>query len=192
MLRLKHVFAGFLRRWRACRSGIAATEFAFVAPVLILLFFGVVESADALARSRQVALAVNTLADLASQEKNLLTSDADDLFNGVAQIVDDSGAPMDIRLVSVIIAPDGDPIVHWSRDNKGGEPYVEGAAFSALPTATLIDPGASILVAEISYTYSSAISKMVIPPINFENSASRWPRRSMRVQLCASSSSCTS
>ncbi len=192
MLRWKYNFTSLLRGWRACRSGIAAMEFAFVAPVLILLFFGVVESADALARSRQVALAVNTLADLASQEKNLLTSDADDLFSGVAQIVDDSGAPMVIRLVSVITDPDGDPIVHWSRDNNGGEPYAEGAAFNALPSATLIDPGASILVAEISYTYSSAISKMVIPPINFENSASRWPRRSVRVQLCTSRLNCTS
>ena len=53
-------------RWRACCAGVAAMEFALVGPLLILIFFGVVESSDALARSRQVTLAVNTLTDLAS------------------------------------------------------------------------------------------------------------------------------
>ncbi|WP_375202204.1 TadE/TadG family type IV pilus assembly protein [Hyphococcus sp.] len=192
MLRRIDIAGRFVRRWRSCRSGMATAEFALVAPVLILLFFGVVESADGLARSRQVDLAVNTLADLASQETKLLTSDADDLFGGVRQIVDDADAPMSIRLVSVINDPEGDPVVHWSRDNEGGEPYAKGAAYNALPTATLIDPGSSILVAEISYSYSSAISKMVIPPINFESTASRWPRRSVRVQLCTTPASCTS
>lgn len=184
--------AQMARRWRACRSGVAALEFALVAPILILIFFGVVESADALARNRQVTLAVNTLVDLASQETQLLTSDVDDLFDGVEQIINDDDAPLTIRLVSVVNDPDGKPIVHWSRNNSGGEPYVKGASFTTLPAATLIDPGSSILVAEISYAYSSKISQLVIPPIDFESAATRWPRRSMRVQLCTSANSCTS
>ncbi|WP_395075751.1 TadE/TadG family type IV pilus assembly protein [Hyphococcus sp.] len=179
-------------RWRDCRSGIAAVEFALVGPLMILIFFGVVESADALARSRQVTLAVNTLADLASQETNLLTSDADDLFGGIEQIVDAGGAPMNIRLVSVITDADGDPVVHWSRDNSGGQPYVKGSAYDGLPTSTLIDPGASILVGEITYQYSSRLTNVVIPPITFKGSATRWPRRSVKVQLCTSASHCTS
>lgn len=192
MMRRLHKTALCARRWRECRSGIAAMEFALVAPLLILIFFGVVESADALARSRQVTLAVNTLVDLASQETKLQTSDADDLFDGIEQIIDDEGAPISIRLVSVINDPDGKPIVHWSRNNEGGKPYEAGAAYDRLPTAALIDPGSSILVAEISYAYSSKISKLVIPSVNFEDLATRWPRRSMRVQLCTSQTSCTS
>ena len=192
MARRVEMAARLARRWRDCRSGLAALEFAIVAPILILLFFGVVESADALARNRQVTLAVNTLVDLASQETKLLTSDADDLFGGVEQIIDDDGAPIVIRLISVINDPEGNPIVHWSRDNEGGEPYAKGDDYENLPAATLIDSGSSILVAEISYAYSSSISRLVIPPINFESSATRWPRRSMRVQLCASSTTCTS
>lgn len=179
-------------RWRACCAGVAAMEFALVGPLLILIFFGVVESSDALARSRQVTLAVNTLTDLASQETNLLTSDADDLFAGVEQIVDAGGAPMTIRLISVVNDADGDPVVHWSRDNSGAEPYAKGSDFAGLPASTLIDPGASILVGEITYEYSSKLSKVVIPAIAFNGSATRWPRRSVKVQLCTSKNSCTS
>jgi hypothetical protein len=167
-------------------------EFALVGPLLILIFFGVVESSDALARSRQVTLAVNTLADLASQETRLLTSDADDLFGGIEQIVDAGGASMLIRLVSVVNDADGDPIVHWSRDNSGEQPYAKGSAYEGLPASTLIDPGASIIVAEITYQYSSKLTKIIIPPITFQGSATRWPRRSVKVQLCTSANSCTS
>ncbi len=188
----ENIAAHLVKRWRGCRSGVAAVEFAIVAPILVFLFFGVVESADALARNRQVTLAVNTLVDLASQETTLLTSDADDLFDGMEQIINDDGAPLVIRLVSVVNDPDGDPVVHWSRDNAGGEPYAKGSDFDNIPAATLIDAGSSILVAEISYAYSSKISKLVIPAINFESSATRWPRRSMRVQLCTSANVCTS
>ena len=192
MARRLHKAATLARRWRDCRSGLAAMEFALVSPLLILIFFGVVESADALARSRQVTLAVNTLVDLASQETKLQTADIDDLFDGIEQIIDDEDAPISIRLVSVINDPDGEPIVHWSRNNEGGEPYQKGAEYENLPTSALIDPGSSILVAEITYAYTSKVSKLVIPSVNFEESATRWPRRSMRVQLCTTPTSCTS
>ena len=192
LLRDFHHFDHLSHQWISCRAGVAATEFAIIAPLLIFLFFGVVEGADALARNRQVTLAVNTLVDLASQETDLLTADADDLFEGMEQIIDDDGAPISIRLVSVINDEDGDPVVHWSRDNEGNAPYAKGVAYDNLPAATLIDPGASILVAEISYAYTSKLSSLIIPPINFQTSATRWPRSSVRVQLCTSKSNCTS
>ncbi len=193
MARAKFFYAAsMLSDWRHCRSGVAAIEFALVGPILIFLFFGVVESADGLSRSRQVTLAVNTLVDLASQESNLLTADADDLFGGVEQIIEGGGAPMSIRLVSVVTDADGDPIVHWSRDNDGAEPYAKGAAYNDLPAATLIGPGASILVGEVTYHYSSKLTHVVIPSITFERAATRWPRRSVKVQLCISQGSCTS
>ena len=107
---------------------MAATEFALLLPVLLIIFFGVVEGSDALSVNRRVALASNTLADLATQETELQTSDADDLFTGVEQIINVTGAAMDIRLISVIAGDcDGDgtddgPSVHWSYDNSGTEP----------------------------------------------------------------------
>lgn len=75
------------RSFAQARSGIAALEFAFIAPVMIILFFGVVEGSNALSISRRVALAANTLADLTSQEAQITAAQAADLFTGVEQII---------------------------------------------------------------------------------------------------------
>lgn len=191
-----------VRAFSRNKSGIAATEFALLLPVLLILFFGVVEGSDALTQSRRVTLAANTLADLAAQETELLESAADDLFRGVEQIIATNGSPVDIKLVSVIAnpddddsdgVPDGNPIVHWSYDNSsgGGEPYAPGSDYNALPNAALLDPNASIIVAEIDYPYTSAISHYFISAVTIDRLATRWPRRSLRVQLCSSPSVCT-
>ena len=49
------------------RSGIAATEFAVIVPLMLVMFFGVVEFSSALAVDRKVTLVARTLSDLRSQ-----------------------------------------------------------------------------------------------------------------------------
>ncbi|MEX6633144.1 TadE/TadG family type IV pilus assembly protein [Hyphococcus lacteus] len=176
----------------ACRSGIAAIEFALVGPVLLVLLFGVIEGSDALSRSRQVSLAVNTLADLVSQENELLISDAEDLFDGIEQIAAPNGGVVSIKLVSVIKDSRGNNVVHWSRDNAGNIPYIPGTPYTKLSTSTLIDEGASVIIGEVDYKYTSKLSRLVMPSIKFHRTATRWPRRSVRVQLCRLKGICTS
>lgn len=186
--RSKRRIAGFAS---GC-EGMAATEFALVFPALVLLFFGVVESADALSANRRAALAANTLADLVSQESKILESAVDDLFEGVEQIVEADGAATTIRLVSVIADDEGDPVIHWSRDDSGGEPYAAGAAYADLPDAALLDANSSIIVSEISYAYQSKLTQHFISSLTIKKLATRWPRRSFRVQLCEAPGDCTS
>jgi hypothetical protein len=174
-------------------SGLAAVEFAFIAPVMILLLFGVVEGSNAFSVSRKVTLAVNTLADLTSQEAQITASQTDDLFEGVEQIIGQGDIAADIAVISLIFDPDDNRVeVHWSRDNSGGSPYAAGTPYAGLADASLLDASTSLIVAEISYTYESALTKHVIPPVDFEKSASRWPRRAARVQFCTAPNSCTS
>ena len=47
--------------------GLAATEFAIVVPVMLLLFFGTDEFASGIAVNRKVTLVARTLSDLTSQ-----------------------------------------------------------------------------------------------------------------------------
>jgi Flp pilus assembly protein TadG len=48
-------------------SGIAATEFAVIVPIMLVMFFGTVEFASGVAVDRKVTLIARTLADLTSQ-----------------------------------------------------------------------------------------------------------------------------
>ena len=49
------------------RSGIAATEFAVIVPVMMVMFFGTVEISTGVAVDRKVTLISRTLSDLVSQ-----------------------------------------------------------------------------------------------------------------------------
>jgi Flp pilus assembly protein TadG len=168
-------------------------EFAFIAPLMIFLFFAVVEGSNALSVSRRVALAANTLADLASQEAQLSPSQLDDLFSGVEQIIGQGAVTADFRVVSLIFDPDlNKVVVHWSRDNSGAAPYAAGTEYTDLPDNTLLDESSSLIVGELEYAYVPTLTKALIPSVNFDKLATRWPRRSARVQFCTSPGVCTS
>ena len=57
-----------LRRFRRARAGVAAVEFAFILPMMLVLYFGIVVLGQGLEVGRKVALASRTLADLTAQQ----------------------------------------------------------------------------------------------------------------------------
>lgn len=189
---IRHMTATLFSAYARAKSGLAAIEFAFIAPVMIMLFLGVVEGSNAFSVSRRVSLAVNTLADLASQESQLTANQAGDLFTGVTQIIGQGSISADIRLVSIVVDPDTDEIVvHWSRDNDGAQPYAPGSVYNRLNDSSLLDATSSLIVGEIEYSYVPSISKVLIPSIDFDKLATRWPRRAQKVQFCTSPGVCT-
>src|SRR4030088_2476740 len=49
------------------QAGIAATEFAVIVPIMLVMFFGTVEFSSGVAVDRKVTLIARTLSDLTSQ-----------------------------------------------------------------------------------------------------------------------------
>lgn len=169
-------------------GGLAAVEFALIAPIMLTLFLGVLEASDALSASRRTVLAVNTLTDLAAQETELDNDDITDLFIGVSKIIDQRDIEVTFRLASVSRDPDTDEIVvDWSRDSNNGTPYAPDSAFDNLSDPTLVDSSSSIIVGEVVYTYESALTNRIIGQLTFEKQATRWPRRTSTVDYCGAS-----
>lgn len=199
-------FAALIRNSRSSRlrnplsddSGIAAVEFALTLPMTILLFFGAVEASDLLTVKRRVANASNSLADLISHDPSITVAQIQDSIVGVRRLLEPTDASsLEVNVVSVITGPNpGDAVtVHWSIDQTGGEPYPEDSVFTKLDDSTVVRNIASLVVVEMSYSYVSRLSGRVYEiPFEFKQTASRWPRRSPRVQLCqtADPATCTS
>ncbi|GJL92258.1 TadE/TadG family type IV pilus assembly protein [Hyphococcus sp.] len=182
-----------LRRLANSDSGLAATEFALILPVLVLLFFGLVEASTAMTVNRKVAISANTLADLAAQSETLQESDIDDLFEGVISIVEPNDTTsLQLRLISVVLDDEGDPVVHWSRDSDGGEPYAAGSYYVNLDDNDVLSSIGSLIVVEMNYTYTPSMTNHVLEtPIVFDRKSIRWPRLTSKVQLCDSDGNCT-
>lgn len=185
--------SGAGRRFLRSRSGLAAVEFAFIAPVMLLLFFGMIEGSAAYSTNRRVLLASNTLADLVAQETSITKASLDDLFTGMEGVIASGDVDVEFRVVSVVLDTDTDELkVHWSLDSNGATPYAAGSVYAGDIDAALFDDASSLIVAETSYDYSSPISQQVIGDVTMEKTATRWPRMSLKVQYCVVAGSCTS
>lgn len=181
-----------------CRRGVAAVEFAMVLPIMALLFFGMLEASDLLTVKRRLANASNSLVDLIAQEPSITAAQLDDSIIGVTRLLEPTDtSTLTIKIVSVVKGPNpGDkPTVHWSRDEDGQTPYAAGSVYAGLEDETTLNSNASLLVVEFDYEYDSGISGRVFQtPFDFAQKAMRWPRKSTRVQFCATAdpATCTS
>ncbi len=181
------------RRFAECRSGLAAVEFAFIAPIMILLFFGVIEGSSAYSTSRKVLLSANTLADLVAQESSITKSSLEDLFVGMEDVIDSRDIDITFRVVSVVLDAATDEVkVHWSFDSTGAAPYPAGSVYTGDIDKAVLNDTASLIVAETSYDYASPISQKVIGALTMNETATRWPRLSSKVQYCVTVGNCTS
>src|SRR5450631_3838348 len=82
-LRARHA----LRNLAGDCSGIAATEFAVIVPIMLVMFFGTVEFSSGVAVDRKVTLMARTLSDLTSQSTTVSTTDMTNFFAASAAIM---------------------------------------------------------------------------------------------------------
>lgn len=184
-----------LGRFRRDRAGIAATEFAFILPVMTLLFFGMLELSDLQTVSRRLANASNALVDLVAQEPTITHAEVDDAIIGITRLLEPTDTSQFIvRVISVTrgTATGDSPKVGWSRDQTGAAPYSTGDVYDKLDDETVLGAGRSLIVVEYEYEYASSISGRVFSnPFFYEGAAKRWPRKSAKVQLCATTDTAT-
>src|SRR5918992_3050996 len=80
-----------MQRLRCNADGVAAVEFAMIAPIMFFLFVGSVEFSQAITVDRRVTQVASSTADLIAREKSTTTAD----LAGVMQIIDHLVRPYD-------------------------------------------------------------------------------------------------
>lgn len=156
--------------------GVSAIEFAFIAPILILFYFGMAETCQLLMAKRRISHAGAAVADLVSQSRNpTLKADLDDRLLAAQSIVYPfNTASLKIQLTSATArnpTTGGDPLVDWSHP-AGGR-----AKDSPFKVATPLNPGESVIVAEVTYDYSSSIGYFIPGAKRLTHKAELRPRR---------------
>jgi Flp pilus assembly protein TadG len=184
----------FFRSWRsvsamfADRSGIAATEFAVIVPIMLVMFFGTVEFSSGVAVDRKVTLMARTLADLTSQSLSVADSDLTNFFAASAAIMTPySSTPTNSTISELYIDPaNGNARVQWS---KGASPRSVGSVV-AIPTSLISrDPNTNAIIAnqyllfsEVSYQYVPTIGYVMVPTgVTLSDTAYTRPRQSICV-----------
>lgn len=170
------------RRFATDRRGLAAVEFALIVPVMLVMYFGTLETTNALTAARRVSNVAETAADLVAQETSVTTSDMNDVFSASTAIL----TPFDtssVRIVISSVVADSSNVtrVAWSQAYGGATARSTNSSVT-LPTG-LTTAGTSVIMAEVTYTYTSPIGTFITGPITMSEKAYLRPRRTTAVSL---------
>lgn len=190
-----------VREFGADRRALAATEFAIIVPVMLVMFFGTVEFSTAVAIDRKVTLIARTLSDLTSQSIKLADSDMQDTFTASISIVQPYDATRVKGTISQIyIDTNSIATVQWSKSGT----IASGATQATLATsarkagdkvtsiipATLLIPSTYLILGEASYTYSPTIGYVLKSSLPLSDVSYTRPRQTTCVPYNSVPSSC--
>jgi Flp pilus assembly protein TadG len=167
-----------MKRLAAERSGVAASEFALIVPVLILLLFGTAELGNALLLDKKITSAAQTGADLVAQQKSVSSGDITNIFTAMDSIISPySSATASYNLASLVADEDGAVSIDWQK-LRGGTAISE---FS-LPSG-VVSKNNSVIVATVTYTYKPLFSDLITGSFTITDSAYLRPRTTTSVDF---------
>ena len=179
------------RRAARDRGGVAALEFALIAPLMILLYVGLAQLSSAIIASRHTSHATSSLGDLVSQCSNINDSDLGNVFSAATDMM----APLTVSILSSkvtsveVIDNNQTTQAQWSQVKNGSDAstalsvYSQNAAV-ALPANLVSAKGDSVIVAETKYKYnfgSSYLTNLFSNIFVFDDLAYFKPRKSTLV-----------
>jgi Flp pilus assembly protein TadG len=161
------------------RRGIAATEFAVIVPIMLVLFFGMIEFSSAVAVSRKVTLMARTLSDLTSQSITVGDSDMTNFFaasNGI--MTPYSTTPVKSTISELYVDPTSlQARVQWS---KGSAARAVSSPVS-IPSALAV-AGTYLIFSEVSYLYTPTVGYVMAKGgINLSDVSYTRPRQALCV-----------
>jgi Flp pilus assembly protein TadG len=150
-----------LRNLASDCSGIAATEFAVIVPIMLVMFFGTVEFSSGVAVDRKVTLVARTLSDLTSQSTSVADVDVTNFFTASGKILTPyAPTPTQAKISELYVDPTTlQARVQWSKaatlSSSGSVTLASGRAVSSavvIPAALAIG-GTYLIFSEVSYLY---------------------------------------
>lgn len=165
--------------------GVSAVEFALIAPLMLLTYFGLVEFCQGYMANRRASHTASIVADLVAQSDATTTQDLTSVFAIGDMIMRPfPSSPLSIRVSSVTRDANGVARVDWSRgNNKALSPRGKASVVSDLP-AGLIENGESLIIGETRFEYTSPFAQVIKTPITFNRSYYLRPRTVDRI-TCA-------
>jgi len=171
-----------LLRFALARDGLAALEFALIAPLMIAMFYGAVELSSAMDCNSRVGRVAYSVADLVAQSTSVSSTDTSNIFNCAYAILypyDSTNAK--IVVSSLVDNGKGATTVAWSDPTPNTTGRTKGSTVSIPSGLITSGSGASLIYAEITYTFTAPITYFLGGPITLKENFYAKPRRSTTV-----------
>jgi Flp pilus assembly protein TadG len=185
------------RRCARDDRGIAAVEFAMIAPLMIVMIFGMIDVTMGVGVDRKVTMMAQAMSDLASRAPSTSDTEITNFFNiGRAMIAPYPTTDLTSRITQIYLDPgaNGTGKVQWS---KGDAPLTAGSSVTV--PAGLISKDSNnavianqyLILAEVNYVYKPIIGYVVAKTgVTLTESTFTRPRQSVCV-MYSPATSCT-
>ncbi|MDJ0613270.1 MAG: pilus assembly protein [Rhizobiaceae bacterium] len=137
-------------------SGVAALEFAIIAPILILLFLGTIEISLAIAVDRKISRISSSVADLITrtQFSDLPVSEMDEFVKIANRIMYPYQDSVAISIMGIDVV-NGSSTVRWRYTTGGGTAPAPGQPFTV--PANIRNTDAFLIAAVVKTDHSPAV-----------------------------------
>ncbi|TPJ16535.1 pilus assembly protein [Mesorhizobium sp. B2-7-3] len=150
-----------IRFW-SNRRGVAAVEFALIAPILLVMYFMTMEASQAIETSKKVSRVGSMVADLVTQQPTIAKVDLDAIMKiGTLTLQPYNRSVPDITITAIQVTTDATPqvLVVWSRKVVNGVNGVGATAGTATTVpASLRVPGTFLVRVDSTLAYKPIIS----------------------------------
>lgn len=159
----KASLASFLRD----RRGVAALEFALIAPVMLLLFLGIVEVTNGFDVNKKLARAGTMVGDLVTQQQSIAKEKVADIMEIATSVLLPYQRDLPkITVTSINVDKDGKATVGWSLRKQGqtiSTPYTSNSAIGIDPNLQI--PDSTFVRVEMSISYIPLIAWTMKDPV---------------------------
>ena len=148
------------------RDGVAAIEFAFVAPVMIAFYFGMSEIALGIGADREVAHTASVVGDLATQVSVVNQNEMESIMTAALTVLGvqpEKRAGVTVELNSYQMRTDGSGTIDLIGYARMGPTISAGgpATFDPNSVADMMSESSGVVVARVNYKYEPKTMKFV-------------------------------
>jgi Flp pilus assembly protein TadG len=165
------------------RRGVAAVEFALIAPLMIALYFGLAEMTMALMAERRSSHLASMVADLVAQDAQTDEATLDQVLRTGKPIMEPfpaTTALLKIRVSSVVSDDEGEVTVDWSRATSGFSIRSRGSSVENLPE-DLLGENEGLILAEVEYSHVPVVGYVIDETMTFKERFFLRPRQAAQV-----------
>jgi len=173
-----------LRSFPASTRGVAAIEFGYLFPVLLLLLLASIDAGRAIAISMKVRSASFTVDAIANQYTSIDDVNMQSILGATSTVLAPyPGGPVTVKLTHIKIDAGGNTTVAWS-DGLNTTGYAQGASIvvpstlttTSVPNNTCNSYPCYLLLGEVAYTYTPMFGHFITGPITLSDKVYATPR----------------
>lgn len=155
---MRNLLKNRLLRAARNRSGVAALEMALLLPIVLLIFFGMIDLTALIADARRVSYSANVAADLVTRLATPTTpANMEVAYDGV-DLVMETATTGPVRVEIFTYYMDTNPVLRWSHTNGVG-PDCENPSTTSL--ADLMVQGNDIVIAVVCANHAPIVANII-------------------------------